>query len=71
MKQCQIFGLSALGERNTKKVLTTIKPSVEPRGKAKFCAHCGNIATQEALFKVNESVILIERYCDKCISNVK
>jgi hypothetical protein len=51
--------------------LTTIKPLVEPRGKAKFCAHCGNIATQEALFKVNESVILIERYCDKCINNVK
>ena len=60
-----------LGERKTKKVLTTIKPSVEPRGKAKFCTHCGNIATQEALFKVNESVILIERYCDECISNVK
>ena len=60
-----------IGERRTKKVFTTIKPLVEPRRKANFCAHCGNIATQDALFKVNESVILIERYCDKCISNVK
>ena len=60
----QNFGLWMLGERKTKKVLTTIKPLVEPQGKAKFCAHCGKIATQEALFKVNESVILIEKYCD-------
>jgi hypothetical protein len=37
-------------------------PLVEPRGKPKFCAHCGDIATQEALFKVDGSVILIERY---------
>jgi hypothetical protein len=59
------------GERKTKKVLTTIKPLVEPRRKAKFCAHCGNVATQEALFKVDEDITLIERYCDKCIRNVK
>ena len=60
-----------LGECNTKKVLTTVRPLIEPRGKAKFCAHCGDIATQEALFSVNESVILIERYCERCTKNVK
>ena len=60
-----------MGECNTKKVLTTIKPLAEPRGKAKFCAHCGDIATQEALFRVDESVTVIERYCDRYIKNVK
>jgi len=29
------------------------------------------MATQEALFRVDESVILIERYCDICIKKVK
>jgi len=71
MKQCPIFCRWILGERKTKKVLTAVRPLVEPRGKAKFCAHRGNIATQEALFRVDESVILIERYCDRCINNVK
>jgi hypothetical protein len=54
-----------------KKVLTRVRPLTEPRGKAKFCAHCGDPATQEALFRVDESVVLIERYCDRCVKNVK
>jgi hypothetical protein len=54
-----------------KKVLTTIRSLAEQGGKAKFCGHCGHMATQEALFRVDESVILIERYCDTCIQNVK
>jgi len=54
-----------------KKVLTTVRPLVEQGGKAKFCVHCGHTATQEALFKVDESVILLERYCDTCIKIVK
>lgn len=60
-----------LGECKTKKVLTAVRPLLEPRGKAKFCAHCGDIATQKAVFRVDESVTLIERYCDICIKNVK
>jgi len=62
-----IFCLGILGECQTKKVLTTIRPLAEQGGKAKFCGHCGHMATQEALFRVDESVILIERYCDTCI----
>ncbi len=30
-----------------------------------------NLATQEALFMVDESATIIERYCDRCIKNVK
>jgi flavoprotein len=60
-----------LGEDKMKKVLTTVRPLVEQGGKAKFCVHCGHTATQEALFKVDESVILLERYCDTCIKIVK
>jgi hypothetical protein len=60
-----------LGEPKMKKVLIVVRPSGKSRGKAKFCTHCGEIATQEALFSVDESVILIERYCDVCIKNVK
>jgi len=51
--------------------LTAVRPLVKPRGKAKYCAYCGDIATQEALFRVNESATLIERYYDRCIKNVK
>jgi hypothetical protein len=52
------------------KRLTAVRPFVEHRGKAKFCAHCGNVATQEALFEVDE-VSLIERYCDICVKKIK
>lgn len=62
---------SSAGEGKMKKVLTIVRPLTEPRGKAKFCAHCGDPATQEALFRVDESVMLIERYCDRCVKDVK
>ena len=39
-------------------------------GKTKFCATCGNVATQEALFEVGGGVTLIERYCDQCAKKV-
>jgi len=54
-----------------KKILTRVRPLVEQGGKAKFCVHCGHTATQEALFKVDENVIILERYCDTCIKNVQ
>jgi hypothetical protein len=54
------------------KRLTSLRPFAEHKGKTKFCAHCGNVATQEALFKVDdESITLIERYCDICAKKVK
>jgi hypothetical protein len=53
------------------KRLISLRPFTEHRGKTKFCAHCGNIATQEALFEVDRDVTLIEKYCDICIKNVK
>jgi hypothetical protein len=54
-----------------KKILTRVRPLVEQGGKTKFCVHCGHTATQEALFKVDENVIILERYCDTCIKNVQ
>ena len=52
-------------------MLTSLGPFVKHKGKTKFCAHCGNVATQEALFKVDEDITLMERYCDVCAKNVK
>jgi hypothetical protein len=52
------------------KRLTSVRPFAAHRGKTKFCAHCGNVATQEALFEVDE-VSLIERYCDICVKKIK
>jgi len=50
--------------------LTSVRPLVEPRGKAKFCAECGEIATQEALVRVDDESVIIERYCDRGTKNV-
>jgi hypothetical protein len=52
------------------KRLTSLRPITEHRDKTKFCAYCGNIATQEALFKV-EGAYLIEKYCDICVKKIK
>jgi hypothetical protein len=53
------------------KRLTSLRPFTEYRGKTKFCADCGNVATQEALFEVDGGVTLIEKYCDICVKKVK
>jgi hypothetical protein len=48
----------------------SLRPFIEHRGKTKFCATCGNIATQEALFNVGEEITLVEKYCDRCSEKV-
>ena len=53
------------------KKLTSLRPFDVHKGKTKFCAHCGNVATQEALFEVDGDIALIERYCDICVKKVK
>jgi len=53
------------------KKLTALRPFTKRKGKPKFCAHCGSVATQEALFEVDEGVTLIERYCDICVKKVE
>jgi hypothetical protein len=49
------------------------RPFQEKPGRAnlkpKFCLICGNKATQEALFNVDEGDVL-EKYCDVCAKNV-
>jgi len=50
--------------------LTSLRPITEHRDKTQFCANCGNVATQEALFKV-EGASLIEKYCDICVKKIK
>ncbi|MGC2683584.1 MAG: hypothetical protein WA323_17130 [Candidatus Nitrosopolaris sp.] len=57
-------------ENQMEKRLTSLRPFNEHRGKTKFCAHCGNVATQEALFEV-EGASLIEKYCDICVKKIK
>ncbi len=53
------------------KKLTSLRPLAEHKGKAKFCALCGRLATQEALFEVEGGATLIEKYCDICVKKVK
>jgi hypothetical protein len=48
-----------------------VRPFIQSGVKPKFCADCGNLATQEALFRVDEIATVIEKYCDGCIKNVK
>ena len=52
------------------KRLTSLRPITEHRGKTKFCAHCGDVVTQEALFEVDGGVTLIEKYCDICVKKL-
>jgi hypothetical protein len=47
-------------ENQMEKRLTSLRPFTEHRGKTKFCGHCGNVATQEALFEV-DGASLIEK----------
>jgi len=64
-------GLSGSGDENqVQKRLTSLRPFTKHRDKTKFCAYCGNIATQEALFKV-DGASLIEKYCDACVKKIK
>ena len=44
-------------------------PNSTTKDKRKYCVTCGTLATQEVLFKVMDAT-LIERYCDKCVTNV-
>jgi hypothetical protein len=55
------------------KVFTSLRPftDVRHKGKIKFCVSCGNLATVEALFRVGDGVISIERYCDECSKKVR
>jgi hypothetical protein len=53
------------------KRLKSLRPITKHIGKTKFCAPCGSVATQEALFEVDGDVTLIERYCDICVKKVK
>ncbi len=53
------------------KRLISKRPFTERKGKTKFCAPCGSLATQEALFEVEGGVTLIERYCDIRVKKVK
>jgi hypothetical protein len=44
-------------------------PNSATKDKRKYCVTCGTLATQEVLFGVMDAT-LIERYCDKCVTNV-
>ena len=64
-------GLAGSGDENQmEKRLTSLRPFTAHRDKTKFCAHCGNVASQEALFGV-EGASIIEKYCDICVKKIK
>jgi hypothetical protein len=44
-------------------------PNNTTKDKRKYCVTCGTLATKEVLFRVMDAT-LIERYCDKCVTNV-
>jgi hypothetical protein len=35
-----------------------------------FCITCGEMATTEALFKL-EGAMIVQRYCEKCLSSAR
>ena len=39
-------------------------------GRQKVCKNCGRLATKEALFNVGNGIIVVERYCSKCVDAV-
>ena len=47
------------------KVFSLLRPFVDVGRNPKFCVSCGKTATQEALFDVEDAMI-IEKYCDSC-----
>ena len=64
-------GLSGSGDENQlEKRLKSLRPFTEHRGEKKFCVDCSNVATQEAIFKV-DGASLIEKYCDICVKKIK
>jgi hypothetical protein len=47
------------------------RPAMSSTKKAPgFCITCAAVATTEALFKL-EDAIIIQRYCDGCLSDAK
>ena len=54
------------------KVFTLLRSftDLHHKGKIKYCASCGNLATVEALFSVGDGVTVLERYCDVCSKKV-
>lgn len=53
------------------RIFSMLRSFVDDGGKTKFCVTCGNKATQEALFNVGDGAILIEKYCDTCVTHVQ
>ena len=59
--------------RNTsqvKKPFQTRPTSLGTKKSPGFCVTCSAVATTEALFKL-EDAIVIQRYCDKCLPNAE
>jgi hypothetical protein len=42
-------------------------PKSATMDKRKYCITCGTLATQKVMFRVMDAT-LIERYCDKCVT---
>jgi hypothetical protein len=55
------------------KIFTSLRSFTDDHhtGKAKFCATCGNVASQEAIFNVGDGVTLIEKCCDTCAKKIR
>jgi hypothetical protein len=48
-----------------------VRPALAGTNKsAGYCIVCAAVATTEALFQI-EGAVIIQRYCDKCLSGAK
>jgi hypothetical protein len=53
-----------------KRVLKAESSISDDIDRPKYCAYCGNLATQEGFFDAGNGVIAIEKYCDVCNGRV-
>jgi hypothetical protein len=51
---------------STTKKLRSIEPfTANPAKNARFCIHCGQVATKIAYYNI-EGAVILEKYCDVC-----
>jgi hypothetical protein len=55
---------------STTKTLRSIEPfTANPQKNARFCIHCGQVATKIAYYNI-EGPVILEKYCDVCVKAI-
>jgi hypothetical protein len=56
---------------STTKKLRSIEPfTANPAKNARFCIHCGQVATKIAYYNI-EGAVILEKYCDVCAKEIE